>query len=161
MLIKKSFNQKWPKGRRGPQNLCHCRNFFTLLYILSSNVSRGQFYNLIGAKPKWALAWSWTQKMPFGVDKKLHLTLPVNLTRSYAQLLLSTLKAVHQKDQRKSPGAKATHKMLLKLTSVKRAFSQTNKQTSNKVPFRLSQEVSLWRNRFCRIQKQKKDKKYS
>ena len=43
-------------------------------------------------------------------------TLLVHRTRSYTQLLCSTLFAVHEKDQRKSTGAKAAHKLMMKLT---------------------------------------------
>ena len=46
---------------------------------------------------------------------KLRLTLPVHKTRNYAQLLHLTLYAMHQKDQSKSTGTKAAHKMMMKL----------------------------------------------
>ena len=45
---------------------------------------RGQFHQPIGTKHKFASTWNLAQKMPFCFTIK---TLPVNLTRSYAQLL--------------------------------------------------------------------------
>ena len=48
----------------------------------------------------------------------LHSTSFIALILKYAQLLCCTLYAVRQKEQRKSAGAKAAHKMLIKLTPV-------------------------------------------
>ena len=85
----------------------------TIIFELSTGIN---FTNPLALSANAQAHKVWCERYHSVSPIKLLPTLPVNTTRSYAQLLCSMLSAVCKKDQHRSTAAKAAHKMMMKLT---------------------------------------------
>ena len=87
---------------------------------------------------------AWHKKCHSVSPTKLHPTLPVHSTRSYAKHLCFTLNAMGQKDQRKSTGTKADCKMMLKLSPNLNSIWRNNLENVKLEPLKFFTKVVFW-----------------